>query len=263
MRHGIYDTCQPLFTVITITYNADRYLRHTMSSVLEQQGITLEYLIIDGDSRDETSSIVQEYAGRDPRVFWYSERDGGISAAMNRGIQRANGHIVAFLHADDYYPDPGALARVAARFREDPGAWWLTGGVLTVNEEGQKLQVVPARRFTYRRLLRNNILLHPATFVRRDILASSGLFSTKYSYAMDYDLWLRLAVRKYPLVVQDIFACFRVHAGSRSTKHEIRAIREEWVIRNAYLTNPVGRILHYLYYLIRTGTCIFHVRHRK
>lgn len=245
------------FTVVTITLNAEKFLRQTMMSVLAQEGVTFEYLLIDGESHDATLSIIRLFSSVDTRVRCFSSPDDGISSAMNRGIQHAKGEIIAFLHADDYYHDAGVLERVAALFRSDPGVVWLTGGVDLVNEHGDGIQLVSARRFTYRRLLRNNIILHPATFVRRDVIADIGGFSTELSYAMDYDLWLRLAAIQRPVVVRDVFACFRVHSGSVSTKYEAKALCEEWMIRKKYLRYSFDKALHYLYYLLRIGLSLF------
>ena len=246
------DKIKPLqFTVVTVTLNAEKYLRQTMVSVLAQKGVTFEYLLIDGESHDATLSIVEMFSSTDDRVCCLSAPDDGISSAMNRGIQHAKGDIIAFLHADDYYPDTGVLERVAAFFRSAPDTVWLTGGVTMVGEHGETRRSVSARRFTYKRLLRNNIILHPATFVRRDVLTDIGGFSPGLSYAMDYDVWLRLAALRIPLVVNDLFACFRVHSGSLSTKYEAKTVREEWMVRKKYLHNPFGMALHYLYYLLR------------
>lgn len=253
-----YDKVKPLqFTVVTITLNAEKYLRQTMMSVLAQKGITFEYLLIDGGSHDATLSIVEKFSSVDERIRCFSAPDEGISTAMNRGIQHAKGDIIAFLHADDYYLDAGVLKRVAAFFNSASDTVWLTGGVTMIDEHGEARRSVSARRFTYTRLLRNNIILHPATFVRRDVLAEIGGFAPELSYAMDYDVWLRLAALRIPMVVKDVFACFRVHSGSLSTKYETKTVREEWMVRKKYLRNTFCKALHYVYYLLRIALSEF------
>lgn len=243
------------FSIITINFNGNLFLKEAIDSVLGQQYQDIEYLIIDGGSTDGSLATITEAALSDGRIKWVSEADQGISDAMNKGIRLAHGEIIAFLHADDYYSDSGVLARVASHFTSSKDQSWLTGGVVLVDDQGSQLRVIPARHFTYRRLFRNNIILHPATFVRREVFSDSGAFSPEYSYAMDYDFWLRLAARQYPLVVTDVFACFRVHSGSRSTKYEAKAIHEEWVVRKRRLKSIFGRTLHGLYYLLRIGQC--------
>lgn len=246
-------TDQPQFTVVTVTLNAEKYLAQAMRSVLSQEGVTLEYLIIDGSSRDATLSIVHQFAANDSRIRWVSEPDDGISAAMNRGIELAAGRIIAFLHADDFYPNTKVLAQVVTQFHDNPGHMWLTGGVTFIDGQNHELRTVSARRFSYRRLLRNNIIMHPATFVRREAFESIGRFSSDFFYAMDYDFWIRLSGFQYPLVVQETLACFRVHPGSTSTHNGLRTIDEEWHIRKKYVNNPVKKGLHYIYYRLRRG----------
>lgn len=258
MQSVPHDEVNPLqFTVVTVTLNAEKFLRQTMVSVLAQKGIAFEYLLIDGESHDATLSIVEMFSSVDERVRCLSAPDDGISSAMNRGIQHAKGEIIAFLHADDFYPDAGVLERVAAFFKSAPDAVWLTGGVTMVDEYGDTKQSVSARRFSRPRLLRNNIILHPATFVRRDVLAEIGGFSPGLLYAMDYDVWLRLAALQSPLVVNDVLACFRAHSGSISTKYESKALCEEWMVRRKYLRNSFSKALHYSYYLLRIGLSEF------
>lgn len=242
---------QPQVTVVTVTLNAEKYLAQTMRSVLSQEGVALEYLIIDGKSSDETLSIVHRFAADDSRIRWVSEPDDGISAAMNRGIELATGRIIAFLHADDLYPNAKVLALIVTRFNNNPEQMWLTGGVTLIDGQNHEMRTVPARHFTCRRLLRNNIIMHPATFVRREVFESVGKFSPDFFYAMDYDFWIRLSRLQYPLVVRETLACFRVHSGSTSTRNDLQTIDEEWLIRKKYVNNPVTKCLHYIYYRLR------------
>lgn len=253
LRDTVYPSTHPQFTIVTVTLNAEKYLAQAMQSVLSQEGVTLEYLIVDGKSNDATLSIVHEFALKDSRISCSTEPDDGISAAMNRGIELAAGDIVAFLHADDYYPTPQVLAQVIEYFHSNPEQVWITGGTTFVDERSHALRKIPARRFSRQRLLRNNIIMHPATFVRREAFTSVGNFSTDFSYAMDYDFWMRLSKQQNPLVVRETLACFRAHPGSKSTLNDVKTIDEEWSIRKRYLDNPVQKSLHYIYYRFRRG----------
>ncbi|WP_243371814.1 glycosyltransferase family 2 protein [Geotalea sp. SG265] len=255
LRTNTHGTKHPQFTIVTITLNAATYLAQTMRSVLTQEGVTLEYLIVDGKSSDATLSIVRQFAAVDSRIRYVSEPDNGISAAMNRGIELATGDIIAFLHADDFYPTSKVLAQVLKYFHDNLQQGWVTGGTTFVDQLNHELRKVPARRFSYQRLLRNNIIMHPATFVRRDAFSSVGSFSTTFSYAMDYDLWIRLSRFQSPLVIGETLACFRVHSGSKSTKNDMETIDEEWQVRKKYVNHPVKKGLHYIYYRLRRGVC--------
>jgi glycosyltransferase involved in cell wall biosynthesis len=238
-------------TVVTVCRNAAGHLEEAMASVLEQDWPDLEYLVVDGGSIDGTVALIRRQAERDPRIAWSSEPDGGIADAMNKGIARSTGELVAFLHADDRYRGTDVLSRVAAAMGANPGALWLTAGIREVDAGGNPLRNIAVRRFSRRRLLRNNIILHPATFVRRAAFARVGGFDPSLRYAMDYDLWLRLARLAPPVEVDAYLADFRVHPGSLSSVNRGEALEEEYLVRCRYLSGTLSRAGHAIYHLWR------------
>jgi len=242
------------FSIITITRNSSRYLEQTVRSVLSQEYPDLEYILVDGGSTDGTLDLIRRYAAEDSRIRWISEPDRGISDAMNKGIGLATGEIIAHLHSDDRYPAADVLSRVAAAFRQHPDALWLTGGEYIVDEEGAILREIRVRRYSYRKLVRSNFILHPATFVRSEGFRRAGVFDSTRTHAMDYDLWLRLGILGDPLVVDAPLACFRLHEGSLSTAEAEKAFDEALAIRkNLMRGQPVRFFFHYLYYLLKRG----------
>jgi glycosyltransferase involved in cell wall biosynthesis len=236
------------FSVITVCLNAAGHLTEAMESVLGQNYPDLEYLVLDGGSTDGSVDLIREMAGRDRRISWWSKPDRGISDAMNCGLALANGDVIAFLHADDSYSDSGVLTRVADIFSGHSEVLWATGGIQEVDVQGSPLRVVRVRRFSQRRLLRNNIILHPATFVRREAFGLAGGFDPSLNYTMDYDLWLRLAKFCPPVAVDQILANFRVHAGSISSANRQAVLREEFQVRQRHLISPVSRTCHAIYH---------------
>jgi glycosyltransferase involved in cell wall biosynthesis len=224
----------PLFSIITITYNSKAYLEETIRSVLDQDFADFEYLLVDGGSTDGTLALIEKYAARDRRIRWLSEPDKGIADAMNKGIRMASGDIVAHLHSDDLYL-PDTLARVAAAFQANPTAQWATGRVHFIDASGTiRLTTDFKVPYTYDRLLRKNLIVHPATFVRRPVFTEAGLFDPHLKYAMDYDLWLRIAGRYEALGIDAVLACFRSHAESLSSRELLKAVEEEYAIRQRY-----------------------------
>lgn len=239
-------------SVVTICLNAEKYLAYQLDTVAGQSWPDVEHILVDGGSTDGTLAVIESAAQKNPRLRWISEPDDGISDAMNKGLALATGDIVAFLHADDYYADREVLQRVVEVFAGEPNAQWLTGGVLHVDPAGRVLKQYPVRRWSYRRLLRGNILFHPATFVRRGAIESAGAFDTRLRYAMDYDLWLRLGERSAPLSLDLPLACFRIHPDSTSVKQVDAAFREELAVRCRYLDGkPLQKALHFLYYCLK------------
>ncbi|QXE92338.1 glycosyltransferase [Geomonas subterranea] len=222
-------------SVITICYNSAAQIGRAIESVLAQSHPELEYVIVDGGSSDGTVDIVRSYASRDPRIRWVSEPDDGISDAMNKGVALATGEIVAHLHSDEYYLDPGVLAEVASIFEANPERVWLTGGFHFVDPSGRFLREIKVRRYSYRRLIHSNIILHPATFVKRSAFLQVGGFDLSLRYCMDYHLWLRLGALGDPVTVNHPLACFCVHGGSRSTMEAASAYAEEFQVRLEFL----------------------------
>lgn len=209
----------------------------TIESVLGQSYDNLEYIIVDGGSSDGTVEIIRKYANKDCRIKWVSEPDNGISDAMNKGVCLASGEVIAHLHSDEYYLDSTVVAEVASIFKAKPEAVWLTAGFHFVDESGNFIREIKVRRYTYGRLIRGNIILHPATFIRRDSFNEIGGFDLSLQYCMDYHLWLRLGAVADPEVVRRSLACFRVHPGSRSITEAELAYEEEFKVRMEYLRN--------------------------
>ncbi|GFO64374.1 glycosyltransferase [Geomonas paludis] len=240
------------FSIVTICLNAERYLQQQLDSVAAQRWDDLEQIVVDGGSSDGTLAIVEAAARNNPRLRLVSGPDRGISDAMNKGIALATGDVIAFLHADDLYPDPDVLTRVARAFRDHPGAEWVTGGISYIDQEGRPLRSYRPRRWSYRRLLRGNIIFHPSTFVAREALAAAGGFDTALRYVMDYDLWLRLGRRGAPCRIDTPLACFRLHPQSTSVRNADAAFREEFQVRLNHLQGkPVQRLLHGIYYALK------------
>lgn len=238
-------------TIVTVCLNSRTFIEEAIRSVLQQDCSDLEYLILDGGSSDGTTEIVEDFARRDARIRWWSALDQGISHAMNRGLRRATGDIIAFLHADDFYSDRKAVATMLEEFAASPAATWATGGIREVDVAGREVRVLPVRRFSRQRLLRNNIIYHPATFIRRESLSSVGGFDEMLNYAMDYDLWLRLSALAKPMSIERTIACFRVHAGSISSVNRLAALDEEYAVRKRYLRGSFALCVHAGYQILR------------
>ncbi len=238
----------PLVSVITVVYNGEKHIEQSIQSVIGQSYEHIEYIVVDGGSTDRTLDIIAKY--QDRIDYWISEPDKGISDAMNKGILLSNGELIAHLHADDFFADPSVVSSVCSEYLRHPGALWLTGGIDIVDKEGNLRQEIKARKYSYRKLIRGNILLHPATFVTRKAFEAIGLFRIEYRYAMDYDLWLRLGAAADPVVLDLQVACFRAHDESRSITGSERAYDESWRIRKKHLQGHPGKIFgHYLYYM--------------
>ena len=208
----------PSFTIITPCLNAAGTIARTIESVKSQGYQAVEHIVIDGGSSDGTQGVVERFAG----VQLVSEPDLGLSDAMNKGFARASGDLIGWLNADDWYL-PGALAAVAAAAQTNPEAEWLTGRCPIVDGSGQAIRrgVTAYKnallsRYSFRLYLTQNFLSCPATFIRREALEAVGPLSLDYRYSMDYDLFLRLARRGNPVVIERDLAVFVMEDGTMS-----------------------------------------------
>ncbi len=210
----------PSFSVIVPSLNQGPYIRETIDSILGQTGVEVEVIVVDGGSTDETLAILRGY---DDRIAWTSEPDRGQSDAINKGLRRARGEIVCYLNSDDVF-EPGAFALVGRTFEEDPAAQWLFGRCRIVDERGRSIRSFVERyKRMWARFARSRIALfvlnyipQPATFWRSSAMRRVGGIDESLFYAMDYDLWLRLAKLGPPAFVDRYLARFRIHSASKS-----------------------------------------------
>ena len=214
---------KPCVTVITVVFNGERYIEQTIRSVLDQDYDNVEYIVIDGGSTDNTLAIIKDY--EHAIDYWVSERDQGISDAMNKGIITSSGEIIAHLHSDDFY-EPGALKRVVGYFLEASGCKWLIGEANFLDQRGRKRKrMVFPPKYSYRRLKRANFIPHPAVFLKREVFERVGLFDKGLRYVMDYEMWLRVGRSYEPIQTEDVLANFR--EVGRSSVEILKTWQEE------------------------------------
>ena len=236
------------FSIITCTWNSEPFLAQSIASVLSQNYSHIEYIFVDGGSTDGTLERIRSLE----RPYRLLENvNGGISRAMNAGIEIATGDVIAHLHSDDYYLHPTVLSTVAQHLQSS-GRNWLFGRILRDVDGVLQREKFISPRYSYSRLLRTNFIPHPATFVRRAFIQRAGGFDTTLKYAMDYDLWLKLGELGEPVQLDEPLAAFREHHGSLSTRDALPALEEDFRVRLSHVgINPMMRAMHYMRYLVR------------
>lgn len=238
----------PTFSIITCTRNSEPWLEESIASVLMQRGVEIDYVFVDGGSTDGTLQRIR--ALQRPYTL-IDNVSGGISRAMNAGLEVARGDIIAHLHSDDFYLRDDTLLTVAEAFREH-ACRWLYGRTMSCVHGKLVPENYQAPDFSRRRLLRGNFIPHPATFVARELMWRSGGFDPRLRYAMDYDLWLRLSTICEPHALPLALTAFREHDGSLSTREKGQAMREDLQVRLAHTGfHPIERAAHRLRYLVR------------
>jgi glycosyltransferase involved in cell wall biosynthesis len=207
---------RPTLSVITPSYNQAAFIERTLQSVLGQQYEALEYIVVDGGSNDWSVEIIERYADR--LAWWVTERDEGQTAAINKGLRRATGDVVAFINSDDYYL-PGAFERVMNVFARTDQRW-VVGASRFVDEHDRVTEVWrptlpdPPR---YRWVVGPVGWPQPSTFWRRELFDRFGAFREDMHFAFDVDFGLRLALAgELPEVIDDELAVRVVHAEAKS-----------------------------------------------
>jgi glycosyltransferase involved in cell wall biosynthesis len=210
----------PLVSIVTPSFNQARFLETTIQSVLSQSYPRLEYIIVDGGSTDGSLEIIKKYSDR--LAWWVSEKDKGQTDAINKGFAHAKGDILAWLNSDDAYL-PDAVASAVPFFQKYPGLGLLYGDTNFINEAGQIIGKFGAAQ-TNIHLLRQGYVHIPqqASFFRGDLWRSVGPLDPTFYFAMDYDLWVRIAARTQVKYVPQTWANFRLHADGKTIASDDR-----------------------------------------
>ena len=226
---------QPLVSIITPSFNQARYLEATIQSVLSQDYPRIEYILIDGASTDGSTEIIRKY--KDRFAFWVSEKDNGQAEAINKGLSRAKGEIVAWLNSDDYYL-PNTISEVANVFEEDADIVMIYGDILAVDEHGQTTNVLKYKQLSLENLLCFQIIGQPSVFFRRAALEKAGLLDTSYHFLLDHHLWLRIAQQGKILHVPQIWSAARYHAEAKNRAKAAEFGREAFRILDWVKSQP-------------------------
>lgn len=237
----------PPIAVVTPSYRMAGFLRETIDSVLAQDWPRLDYLVMDGGSRDGTRELLESYGDR---IRWVSEPDGGQADAVNRGFERTSGEIFAFLNADDTYR-PGALAAAAAGFERHPSAAVVYGDGDYVDAAGATVRPYPVEDFDRARLQHGCFVCQPAAFVRRDAWSELGGLDADLRYALDYDLWIRMSERRPLARIPGTLATSRMHAQNKTLGQRAGLYRESVaVVRRHFGYVPMSWLEQYARHLV-------------
>ncbi len=234
----------PLVSIVTVALNADMYIHDTIASVREQSYPRVEFLVIDGGSQDRTVEIITR--NEDAISWWTSEADSGISEAMNKGLGRARGEYILFLHADDYLCSSSSIQDAVEHLGD--GADIVAFDILL--KDGERLTHRKPRGWGPLMKLKTG-LLHQGTLCRRDLFGRIGEFDVSLKIAMDYDFFFRaycagVRVKRVP---QPLSVMRTTGISARKDWPTlIRRFGEERRIHHKYCTSALGRLGYTVYW---------------
>lgn len=211
---------QPLVSIVTPSYNQAKFLRATIESVLGQTYPNIEYIVIDGGSTDGSVDLIREYADR--LAYWVSEPDQGQTDAINKGFAKASGQYMAWLNSDDTY-EPEAVAEAVAFLQAHPEVGLVYGDANFIDEHGRPIGRFPAAQTDYQRLRRGYVHIpQQSAFWRAELWQQVGPLDPQMYFAMDYDLWVRLAEISELRYLRKTWANFRLHGASKTIQDDDR-----------------------------------------
>ncbi len=202
------DSEYPLISIVTPSYNQGQFIEETIRSILLQGYPNLEYLIIDGGSTDNSVEIIKKYERY--LSYWISESDKGPTEAINKGWQKTNGEIIAYLNSDDVY-FPTTLATIAQAFRQDLTAQLICGNELQIDAEGYVIRQSNITQIDRQSLLNLNFIPQPSTFIKKSVVDSLQGLNPEIKYTFDFELWVRITRSHSIKCIPDLLAVTRWH----------------------------------------------------
>ncbi len=207
---------KPFLSIITVTFNSESYLEQTINSVISQdQSNSIEYIIIDGGSTDNTLQIISSY---NSKINWISESDNGIYDAINKGIKISRGNYIGIINSDDWY-EPNILSEII-HLLEQKNIDVLCGLIRVW--ENESILGIQGNSSNF---LKYGMIAHPSCFVRKSVYEELGLYEISLKISADYDFMLRcFNANKSFYLLEKVIANFRL--GGVSNKFSSARIIE-------------------------------------
>lgn len=248
--HDTLGQILPKFSIITVTYNADKILEDTIQSVISQTYHSFEYLIIDGGSKDNTLHIVNQYKDRIHRIV--SEPDQGLYDAMNKGIRLATGDYLCFLNAGDKLHGMDTLQLMVhsmQKLKELPDV--LYGETAIVDSNGHFLRMrrlSTPQELTWKSFQKGMLVCHQAFFAKRE-LAKDENYNLSYKFSADFDWCIRIMKRAKYMHNTRLTLIDYLNEGM-TTKNHKASLKERFRIMVKHY-GWISTVLHHCWFVIR------------
>lgn len=236
----------PLVSVIIPTYNRAAMLEEAIQSVLDQNFKDFELIVVDDGSTDKTKDVMKKYTGKIKSV---TKVNHGVASARNKGLEMAEGELIAWLDDDDLFL-PGKLDQQVRYFREYPRTGLVYTGHVTVNTLQQPVKksfyvppIVRDCRSTREALINHCFFANSTVMMKRECFEKTGLFNENLLHTVDYDMWLRTAAY-YPFgCVPQVLMVYRFHGRQITMRRDNRILPElRKRARELYGQNPCQEV---------------------
>tara|TARA_B110000858_G_scaffold74026_1_gene85997 strand:- start:2893 stop:3639 length:747 start_codon:yes stop_codon:yes gene_type:complete len=213
-------------SIITVSYNAEKTIENTINSVLKQSYNNIEYIIIDGNSKDSTMKIVNRYKGSITKIV--SENDKGIYDAMNKGIKISSGDIIGILNADDVYFNDNVIEKKISVFKNNKKINGCYSNLIYISKYNKKIvRNWISEKFLYKKIKYGWTIPHPTLFLRKQVYKDYGLYDLNFGNAADYEFILKIILDKEIDIEYIDFFSVKMLTGGSSNKS----------IKNIFLQN--------------------------
>ena len=239
----------PKFSIITVTYNAGKVLEDTIQSVISQTYRNVEYIIVDGKSKDNTLEIVDKYRNHISKVV--SEPDKGLYDAMNKGILLATGDYLCFLNAGDELHDNQTLQQIVHTLKGTALPDVIYGETAIVDKEGRFLhmrRLSAPEKLHWKSFKQGMLVCHQAFFARRE-LAVKHLYDLKYRFSADFDWCIRIMKEAKCLHNTRLTLIDYLNEGMTTQNHKA-SLKERFRIMAKHY-GLLSTLLHHLWFVFR------------
>ena len=220
-------------SIITAVYNSKTTVEEAINSVARQTYPDIEHLVIDGMSTD--GSLEQIAANTHERMILHSEEDAGIYDALNKGIRRASGEVIGFVHSDDFLPDEHVIDKIAKTFIANPNVQAVYSNLDYVSQSNSSrvIRHWSTKEFNARRLKYGWMPAHPTLYVRKSAYERYGMFNTDLHISADYDFVLRFfsQMKGTSILLPEVLYKMRLGGVSnKSARHISLKIKEDYYV---------------------------------
>lgn len=233
----------PFFTILTASLNSDSTLRKTLETVKNQNFEDLEHIVIDGGSQDGTLDMLKSYE-KSYNLKWFSEADGGIADALNKGLRYARGKYILVIHADDYLLSPSILEKTYTTLQKDYDIHCFS---VVFERPALGIRIGNSYRPLWWHRFRN-IFSHQGAFVHRRVFSRIGNFNENLSISLDYDFFYRaldhgcsVKFERFPIAMM----------GGKGISGNIKKrLEDEFRVQKANEINPFWRIAQHIFQML-------------